>query len=104
MKTIIGALVLVGVVVVYINRDVIFQDYSYEREASTVEVIEVEKEAWMTDEDAVKAAQDVIRRKQAEQELDTVQANIEALKASFKVEMELLKSQEDALTEELSFQ
>jgi len=71
---------------------------------NTMEVVEEPKEAWMTDEDAVKAAQDVIKRKQAEQELDTVQADIEALKASFKVEMELLKSQEDELTEELSFQ
>ena len=75
----------------------------YVRE-NTMEVVEEPKEAWMTDEDAVKAAQDVIRRKQAELELDTVQADIEALKASFKVEMELLKSQEDELTEELSFQ
>jgi len=102
MKTIIGALVLVGVMFGAIHLiDGTPNEYVKE---NTMEVVEEPKEAWMTDEDAVKAAQDVIRRKQAEQELDTVQADIEALKASFKVEMELLKSQEDELTEELSFQ
>ena len=103
MKTLLIIILLVGGIgaATYFSNS---NPISYVKDASTVEVIEVEKEAWMTDEDAVKAAQDVIRRKQAEQELDTVQADIEALKASFKVEMELLKSQEDALTEELSFQ
>ena len=102
MKTIIGALVLVGVMFGAIHLiDGTPNEYVKE---NTMEVVEEPKEAWMTDEDAVKAAQDVIRRKQAELELDTVQADIEALKASFKVEMELLKSQEDELTEELSFQ
>ena len=97
MKTIIGALVLVGVVVVYINRDVIFQDYSYEREASTVEVIEV-KEAWMTDEDAVKAAQDVIKRKELEANLKTKDVEISEAEEAVKK----LKEERKILTTELT--
>jgi len=98
MKTIIGALVLVGVVVVYINRDVIFQDYSYEREASTVEVIEVQKEAWMTDEDAVKAAQDVIKRKELEANLKTKDLEISEAEEAVKK----LKEERKILTTELT--
>ena len=46
------------------------------------EVLEVEVHPeWATDEDALRAAQDVIQRKEWEAELNTVQGDIEALRA-----------------------
>jgi len=101
MKTIIGALVLVGVVVVYINRDEIFKDYTYEREASTVEVIEVEKEAWMTDEDAVKAAQDVIKKKELEAELTALEASFASSTEAYKAEEKAYKAKKIELEKTL---
>lgn len=53
------------------------------------EIVEVHPE-WATDEEAVKAAQDVLRRKELERELDDVQAQINAL-----------SDQRDAIEEEL---
>jgi hypothetical protein len=48
---------------------------------STPTEIEEPKEAWMTDEDAVKAAQDVIRKKELEKESIELKAQIEELQA-----------------------
>jgi len=48
---------------------------------STPTEVEQPKEAWMTDEDAVKAAQDVIRKKELEKESIELKAQIEELQA-----------------------
>ena len=53
---------------------------SYVKGENTVEVIEVQPE-WATDEDAVKAAQDVIRKKELEKESIELKAQIEELQA-----------------------
>jgi len=46
------------------------------------EVLEVEVHPdWATDEDALRAAQDVIQRKEWEAELNVVQGDLEALRA-----------------------
>ena len=79
---------------------------------SSTEVIKINKEEievnpnlhLLEDEDAVQAAKDVIRRKEAQLELNAVQGNIEALKSTYEAELGLLEAQEDELTEELSFQ
>jgi len=102
MKIIIGALVLVGVMFGAIHL-IDGTETEYVKE-NTMEVVEEPKEAWMTDEDAVKAAQAVIRKKEAQLELNAVQGNIEALKSTYEAELGLLEAQEDELTEELSFQ
>lgn len=47
----------------------------------TEEVIKEVQPEWATDEDAVKAAQDVVRRKELQAELNTVESEIDALKA-----------------------
>jgi len=60
----------------------------YNKVETTLEVIEV-KEAWMTDEDAVKAAQDVIKKKE-------LQAELTALEASFASSTEVYKAEEKA--------
>ena len=68
MKTFLLGVILVGVVVTIAQLVPVDSDSTYVRE-DTVEVIEAEPEAWMVDEDAVKAAQDVIRKKALETEL-----------------------------------
>lgn len=77
MKAIITALVVVGAVVVGVyflnNRSA----QVYERE-NTVEVIPEVKEQWQTDEDAVQAAKDVIRKKELQAELETLDMEIKA--------------------------
>jgi len=77
--------------------------------SNSLEVVKIDKEVvevnpnlhLLEDEDAVQAAKDVIRRKQAEQELNAVQGNIEALRASFETELSLLEEQEEVLELEL---
>lgn len=60
---------------------VLFNQPSVEEyEADVIEQEEV-KPAWMTDEDAVKAAEDVIHRKALKAELEAVQGEIKALTA-----------------------
>jgi len=54
----------------------------------TMEVVEVSPD-WATDEDAVKAAQDVIRRK----ELEAEQAQLEALLASTTKRIEAIEQE-----------
>jgi len=78
--------------------------------SNSLEVVKIDKEVvevnpnlhLLEDEDAVQAAKDVIRRKQAEQELNAVQGNIEALRASFETELSLLEEQEEVLEKELN--
>lgn len=51
------------------------------RKIETEEVIKEVHPEWAVDEDAVKAAQDVIRRKELEAEENRLEGEIEALKA-----------------------
>jgi hypothetical protein len=86
MKTIIFAIALVGVmaVLVQINQPTV----EYVREETTLEV--VEPEVWMTDEDAIKAAKDVIRKKELEAELAILQSDLASTTSRIKdVEKEL---------------
>lgn len=77
MKAIITALVVVGAVVVGVyflnNRSA----QVYERE-NTVEVIPEVKEQWQTDEDAIQAAKDVIKKKELQAELKQLDEDIKA--------------------------
>ena len=67
-----------GVVVTIAQLVPVDSDSTYVRE-DTVEVIEAEPEAWMVDEDAVKAAQDVIRKKELQIESVDLKEQIEEL-------------------------
>lgn len=78
MKTIIivlGIALVVGVGVYSYNNDVVVEN----------EVIEIEEEVivpeWQTDEDAIKAAQDVIQRKVWEADETRLEGQIEALQS-----------------------
>jgi hypothetical protein len=73
MKTIIIAIAVVGVMALAVQFNYPKDSYEYVRE-DTVEVIEAPKEPWMTDEDAIKAAQAVIRKKELEAELAGLKA------------------------------
>jgi hypothetical protein len=80
MKIIIGAIALVvvmGVVIQY--RDSLFTSYKYVREE--VEVVKEVKPDWAQDEDAVKAAQAVIRKKELEAELASLDTQIKELQS-----------------------
>ena len=72
-------MILIGIVGV--NKDRIGEILANTAEVQK-EVLEVEVHPeWATDEDAVKAAEDVIQRKAWAAELNTVQGDIEALRA-----------------------
>ena len=72
-------MILIGIVGV--NKDRIGEILANTAEVQK-EVLEVEVHPeWATDEDALRAAQDVIQRKEWEAELNTVQGDIEALRA-----------------------
>ncbi len=73
MKTIIIVVILVIVMGVAVQMK--GTDYTYEKE-NTVEVKAELKEAWQTDEDAIKAAQAVIRKKELQAELTGLDAEI----------------------------
>jgi len=83
MKTPLILIMLVGGIGAVIYHSIVIKSdpISYVKEASTMEVIEVEKEAWMTDEDAVKAAQDVIKKKELQKESGDLKSQIEALQS-----------------------
>lgn len=74
-----------------------------------MEVIKIEKEEivkevtpdWASDEEAVKAAQAVIRRKELETELNALESNFEALTASYEAEKASYKAKKTELEKEL---
>lgn len=79
MKTIIAVVVIVivmGLLVKY--KENTTSTYEYVKEQTT----EVVQEAWMTDEDAIKAAQAVVRKKELEAESAQLAEDIEALQAN----------------------
>lgn len=94
--TIIAVLVVIVMGVLTVNRDVLFkalEDAStYETEIEReIEIKEVQPE-WATDEDAVKAAKDVLRKKELEAELNALEANFEATTATYEEELNRLKN------------
>lgn len=96
MKTTIIAVVIVvmmGLAVTYKNSDPI----SYVKSTSEVVQVEVTPE-WAKDEEAVKAAQDVIKRKELEAQLKEKDAQILEAEASLKA----LKEERKGLATELS--
>lgn len=76
IKTIVVGILLVGLMSVVLE-----QKFNSPLEVINQEVVKEVTPDWASDEDAVKAAQDVIRRKELEAELNTVQSEIEALRA-----------------------
>ena len=75
LKTIIIVVILVIVMGVAVQMK--GTDTVYVKEDVTLEVApEVKKEAWETDEDAIKAAQAVIRKKELQAELTGLDAEI----------------------------
>lgn len=75
MKTItiaIVVVVMIGVAVKYFGTETV----TYVKEGVTMEVVEEPKEAWMTDEEAIQAAKDVIRKKELQAELEQLDIEI----------------------------
>jgi cell shape-determining protein MreC len=85
MKAIILALVVAIVMAVALSfrsSDTV----TYIKESVTPEVVApIVKEAWMTDEDAIQAAKDVIKKKELEAELASLDAEIKEKQARRKV-------------------
>jgi hypothetical protein len=88
MKTIIIAVVVVVVMIGLLS----FKDsnpITYVKE-TTLEVVEEPKESWMTDEEAIQAAKDVIRKKELQTELTSLKEMQASTTAKIKeVEKEL---------------
>lgn len=88
MKSVIAVVVIavvVGLAVTY--RDSILgtdAGLDYVKAVSTLEVQEEPKEAWMLDEEAIQAAKDVIRKKELQAELETLDAEIKEKQAKRK--------------------
>lgn len=82
MKIIIAGVVLVIVMGMLVsNRDSILgssEGLTYVKERTMEVVTEEPKEAWMTDEEAIQAAKDVIRKKELQAELETLDMEIKA--------------------------
>ena len=80
MKLIIAGVVLAVVMGLALQyRDSILGEDSLTYVRETMEVVKEEpKEAWMTDEEAIQAAKDVIRKKELQAELETLDAEIKA--------------------------
>lgn len=85
MKTIIT---VIGIVIVMtllvVNRDAIFNgvEYVYEKE-EVVKEVEVTPD-WATDEEAVQAAKDVIRKKELEAELSQLDEQLKEIQSKRK--------------------
>lgn len=100
MKTIIiatGLAIVMYVAVMFIPN---VTEVSVIKEDVEKEVIEVP--AWQTDEEAIKAAQAVIRRKELEAELNALESNFEASTASFEAEKAKYKEEKTRLEKELN--
>jgi len=95
-KTIIGILivVIVGGVVSQIGKEEVFTKIE-------TEVIKEVTPEWATDEDAVKAAQDVVRKKALEAELKALQASFASSTATFEAEKESFLKREVELEKEI---
>ena len=99
MKIIIGVIILVVVMgtLVQMREDSV---PSYVKGENTVEVIEVQPE-WATDEDAVKAAQDVIRKKELEADLTSLEASFASSTEAYEAEEKTYKIKKMELEKEL---
>ena len=95
-KTIIGILivVIVGGVVSQTGTEEVFTKIE-------TEVIKEVTPEWATDEDAVKAAQDVVRKKALEAELKALQASFASSTAAFEAEKESFLKREVELEKEI---
>ena len=100
MKTFLLGVILVGVVVTIAQLVPVDSDSTYVRE-DTVEVIEAEPEAWMVDEDAVKAAQDVIRKKALETELVELNKSFASSTEAYEAEKKSYNEQKTNLEKSL---
>jgi hypothetical protein len=74
IKILIGTVVTVGIMYLLVNSN--FGQVQYERYETTEVKEEVEQPEWLQDADAVKAAEDVIRKKELQAELATLDAEI----------------------------
>lgn len=63
-------------------------------------LIEVQPD-WATDQEAVEAAQAVIRKKELEAELNALEANFEAVKATYEAEQEAYQTRREQLQKDL---
>jgi hypothetical protein len=100
MRTILAAcgIVLVMGIIVHAN----FSNTVEVMKTETLEVIKEVEPDWAVDEDAVKAAQDVIRRKELEAELSALEANFEATVATYEANKAEYKAKKEQLQKDLN--
>lgn len=81
MKLILSLVVVAVVMGLAVQHRDVFLGEVVRYEKATPEVVtqEAPKEAWMMDEEAIQAAKDVIRKKELQAELDTLDAEIKAM-------------------------
>lgn len=89
-----GAIVWAGIVIMNKGNTL---------EVNNVETIKVQEVTpdWASDEEAVKAAQDVIRRKELEAELNALEVNFDALTATYEANKASYLEQKTNLQKEL---
>lgn len=79
MKTILIALVVVGVMALAVIYGYPTETLKYVKGESEVITVEAPKEDWMLDEEAIQAAKDVIRKKELTAELERIDGEVKAL-------------------------
>lgn len=76
MKTIITVIGIVVVMAIALQYESNANPIKYVSDETTLEVVEEPKEAWMTDEEAIQAAKDVIKKKELQAELEQLDIEI----------------------------
>jgi len=79
MKTILIALVVVGVMALAVAFGYPRETFKYVKSEAEVIHVEAPKEDWMLDEEAIQAAKDVIRKKELTAELEQIDGEVKKL-------------------------
>ena len=99
---------LMAIVIIGVGAGLVFSiitgnktPYEREQEVKTnIQEVEVTPE-WATDEDAVKAAQDVMRKKALTQDINALDGEISTLTATYQAQLAELKKQKTEKEKEL---
>lgn len=104
MKAIIIAVVVVGAIVGALQIQSNLQPLVFVNERNVTEVTNIPEipESWTTDEDAIKAAKDVIRKKELQAALTELDETIEAESVKYKEEVKKRTEERKKLADELA--
>ncbi len=98
-KVFLFAIVAVGLMYAVVNYE--WEDIVVERIENLEVETPVEVPKWQTDEDAIKAAQDVIRKKELQAELAQVEKETAEVKATYEAKTAELKAKRTAISKEI---